>query len=77
MGGQDDTFTGDAASSDIATNENMQRLVQIGNQLLKKPLSRMNLETGRFEVVLGEGTNEEALIRFAKLLSEEKKLRKG
>ncbi|XP_057500789.1 patatin-like protein 2 [Actinidia eriantha] len=72
---QDDTLTGDAASLDIATKENMQRLVQIGNELLKKPMSRVNLETGRFEVV-GEGTNEEALIRFAEQLSEERKRRK-
>ena len=73
--GQDDTLTGDAASLDIATKENMQRLVQIGNELLKKPMSRVNLETGRFEEV-GEGTNEEALIRFAEQLSEERKRRK-
>ncbi|GFY93837.1 phospholipase A 2A [Actinidia rufa] len=72
---QDDTLTGDAASLDIATKENMQRLVQIGNELLKKPMSRVNLETGRFEVV-GEVTNEEALIRFAEQLSEERKRRK-
>ncbi|PSS21307.1 Patatin-like protein [Actinidia chinensis var. chinensis] len=72
---QDDTLTGDAASLDIATKENMQRLVQIGNELLKKPMSRVNLETGRFEEV-GEGTNEEALIRFAEQLSEERKRRK-
>ncbi|GFY93839.1 PATATIN-like protein 5 [Actinidia rufa] len=69
------TLTGDAASLDIATKENMQRLVQIGNELLKKPMSRVNLETGRFEVV-GEVTNEEALIRFAEQLSEERKRRK-
>ncbi|GFY93841.1 acyl transferase/acyl hydrolase/lysophospholipase superfamily protein [Actinidia rufa] len=37
---QDDTLTGDAASLDIATKENMERLVQIGNELLKRPLSR-------------------------------------
>ncbi|GFY93842.1 phospholipase A 2A [Actinidia rufa] len=72
---QDDTLTGDAASLDIATKENMERLVQIGNELLKRPLSRVNLETGRFNEVGEEGTNEAALIRFAKLLSEERKRR--
>lgn len=66
---------GDAASMDIATTENMQTLVQIGNNLLKKPVSRVNLETGQYESVHGEGTNEEALIHFANLLSLEKKLR--
>lgn len=72
---QDDNLIGDAASMDIATTENMQTLVQIGNNLLKKPVSRVNLETGQYESVHGEGTNEEALIHFANLLSLEKKLR--
>uniref|UniRef100_A0A5B7BX65 Patatin n=1 Tax=Davidia involucrata TaxID=16924 RepID=A0A5B7BX65_DAVIN len=72
---QDDTLTGEASSVDIATNENMQRLVQIGEELLGKAVSRVNLETGRFEAVEGEGTNEAALSRFAKLLSDERKLR--
>ncbi|XP_059282529.1 patatin-like protein 3 isoform X2 [Lycium ferocissimum] len=72
---QDDNLIGDAASLDIATPKNMETLVQIGENLLKKPVSRVNLETGQYEPVHGEGTNEEALIRFANLLSLEKKLR--
>ncbi|XP_009589752.1 patatin-like protein 2 [Nicotiana tomentosiformis] len=72
---QDDNLTGDAANMDIATKENMETLVKIGNDLLKKPVSRVNVETGRYEAVHGEGTNEEAIIRFVKLLSEERKLR--
>lgn len=72
---QDDTLTGDTSSVDIATEENLKRLVEIGEALLKKPISRANLETGRFEEVKGEGTNEEALTRFAELLCEERKLR--
>ena len=76
VGGQDDTLSGDEASMDIATDKNMESLEQIGKKLLKQPLSRVNLETGRFEEVAGQGTNEEALIRFAKLLSEERKRRK-
>ncbi len=55
--------------------ENLQRLVKIGKELLKKPVSRMNLDTGRFEEIEGEGTNEEALAYFAELLAEERKLR--
>ncbi|KAF3613813.1 hypothetical protein FXO38_36033 [Capsicum annuum] len=54
----------------------MEKLVEIGNDLLKKPVSRVNLKTGQFEQVHGEGTNENALIHFAKLLSEERKHRK-
>ncbi|XP_038902533.1 patatin-like protein 3 [Benincasa hispida] len=72
---QDDTLTGDLASVDVATEENLKRLVETGEALLKKPVSRVNLETGKFEPVDGEGTNEEALTEFARLLSEERKLR--
>ncbi|KAH9711760.1 hypothetical protein WN944_021201 [Citrus x changshan-huyou] len=73
---QDDTLSGDAASADIATEENMQRLVETGTKLLKEQVSRVNLETGRYEKVDGEVTNEEALAHFAKLLSEQLKLRR-
>ncbi|XP_055806332.1 patatin-like protein 1 [Solanum dulcamara] len=72
---QDDSLTGEAASMDVATTANMQRLVQIGKDRLKKPVSRVNLDTGRYEQVSGEGTNEEALIRFANLLSQQRKIR--
>ncbi|XP_022158233.1 patatin-like protein 2 [Momordica charantia] len=71
---QDDTLTGDVSSVDIATKDNLQKLVNVGENLLKKPLSRVNLESGKFEPV-DEGTNEEALFEFAKMLSEERKLR--
>ncbi|XVE70031.1 hypothetical protein DITRI_Ditri10aG0038900 [Diplodiscus trichospermus] len=59
---QDDTLSGTIASVDIATNENLENLVKVGEELLKKPVSRVNLENGKFESV-NEGTNEEALIR--------------
>ncbi|XP_059623831.1 patatin-like protein 2 [Cornus florida] len=72
---QDDTLTGDLASVDIATKENLEGLVKIAEKLLKKPVSRVNMETGQFETVEGEGTNEEALGRFAKQLADERKLR--
>ncbi|GMY11726.1 patatin-like protein 3 [Fagus crenata] len=72
---QDDKLTGDTTSVDIATMENLQRLVKIGKELLKKPVSRVNLDTGKFEEIEGEGTNEEALAKFSKLLAEERKLR--
>ncbi|KAL4644881.1 patatin-like protein 2 [Castanea sativa] len=72
---QDDTLTGDASSVDIATPENLQKLVEIGEALLKKSVSRVNLDTGRFEKIGGEGTNEEGLTYFAKLLVEEHKTR--
>ncbi|KAG8384418.1 hypothetical protein BUALT_Bualt04G0115900 [Buddleja alternifolia] len=74
---QEDSLSGDASSLDISTTNNMQTLVQLGDSLLKKPVSRVNLETGRPEPAQGEGTNEEALARFAKLLSDERKFRQS
>lgn len=72
---QEEGLTGDTSSPDIATTKNLETLVQIGNSLLKKPVSRVNLETGTSEAVQGGGTNEQALTQFAKLLSDERKLR--
>ncbi|KAM3400244.1 hypothetical protein ACQJBY_005243 [Aegilops geniculata] len=72
---QDDSLTGHTSSVDIATKENMEALIGIGKNLLKKNVSRVNIDTGMYESVDGEGTNEEALARFARKLSEERKLR--
>ncbi|XP_072990923.1 patatin-like protein 2 [Typha latifolia] len=72
---QDDSLIGDVSSVDISTEKNMQSLIQIGHGLLKKPVARVNLETGTYEPVDGEGTNEQAIARFAKKLSDERKLR--
>ncbi|KAH6761761.1 phospholipase A 2A [Perilla frutescens var. hirtella] len=72
---QDDTLFGDTASLDIATSENLEALKEVAKRRLKKRMSRVNLETGQFEEVEGEGTNEEALMRLAKQLSAERKLR--
>ncbi|XVE87143.1 hypothetical protein DITRI_Ditri18aG0092800 [Diplodiscus trichospermus] len=74
---QDDRLTGDASSTDKATQKNMKNLVEIGERLLQKPVSRVNLDNGCLEPVYNEGTNGEALSRFAKLLSEERKLRRA
>ncbi|XP_042415262.1 vacuolar-processing enzyme alpha-isozyme-like [Zingiber officinale] len=76
---QDDTLTGAAASVDNSTKWNLRNLVQIGENLLEKPASRVNLETGQsVPVVDGEGgtmSNKERLVKFAKTLSDERKLR--
>ncbi|KAJ6709807.1 XYLOSE ISOMERASE [Salix koriyanagi] len=53
---------------------NLEDLVEVGERLLKKPVSRVNLESGLCEPWIDE-TNEEALARFAKILSQEKQLR--
>lgn len=61
---QDDTLTGTVSSVDVATKENMDKLAETGKILLKKPLSRVNLQTGLFEPCEGGGTNEDALKRY-------------
>ncbi|KAI4316725.1 hypothetical protein L6164_024677 [Bauhinia variegata] len=73
---QEDALHGDTSSVDLATKMNLNDLVAIGEQLLKKPVSRVNLDTGIHEPANHE-TNEEALKRFARLLSEERKSRKS
>ncbi|TYG69326.1 hypothetical protein ES288_D05G222400v1 [Gossypium darwinii] len=60
---QDDTLSGTVASVDIATKENLENLVKVGGSLLKKPVSKVNLENGKFEPC-NQGTNEEALVRY-------------
>ncbi|GLU13599.1 hypothetical protein SLE2022_302260 [Rubroshorea leprosula] len=50
---QDDTLIADASTVDLATKENLQKLVEIGKVLLKKPVSRVNLEDSRFVQVEG------------------------
>lgn len=71
---QDDTLSVDAAKVDNSTEENMKRLEEIGMKLLKEAVSRVDLDTGRFRKSEGEGNNEEALVRFAKQLSDRRKL---
>ncbi|CAA3028793.1 patatin 2 [Olea europaea subsp. europaea] len=72
---QDDTLSGIESSVDVATKENLDQLVKIGERLLKKPFSRVNLDSGLTEPVPNGGTNENALKRFAEKLSKEKKRR--
>ncbi|KAG6768064.1 hypothetical protein POTOM_026961 [Populus tomentosa] len=72
---QDDKLIGDAASVDIATPQNLQRLKEIGAALLKKTESRVNLDTGKYEEIEGGRTNEAALAKFAQFLSDEKKFK--
>ncbi|KAJ0024898.1 hypothetical protein Pint_08826 [Pistacia integerrima] len=71
---QDDTLIGDESSVDIATKSNLENLVKIGERLLKKPIIKVNLETGVCEPSTW-GTNEKALKRVAEVLSREKRTR--
>ena len=51
------------SSVDIATKENLNDLVKVGEALLKKPVTRVNLETGVCVQAHQNVTNEEALKR--------------
>ncbi|EOA17978.1 hypothetical protein CARUB_v10006413mg [Capsella rubella] len=73
----DDTLKGDLGSVDISTEKNMEGLIEVGEALLKKRVSRVNLETGHYQPISDNVTNEEALKRFAKVLSDERKLRES
>ena len=64
MPNYDDTIRGKDASVDITTKENLDNLVTIGEKLLKKPVSRVNLKTGLSEPVENGGTNEQAVKRY-------------
>ncbi|CAM8985481.1 unnamed protein product [Rhodiola kirilowii] len=72
---QDDTLTGVLSSVDAATEENLHELEKIGISLLESPVTRVNLNIGVCEPVIPHETNKQALVRLAKLLSQEKQIR--
>ncbi|PUZ51884.1 hypothetical protein GQ55_6G226700 [Panicum hallii var. hallii] len=72
---QDDELRGDTSSVDVATRENLDRLVGVGRALLKRPACKVNVETGKNEPDVGRGTNEKELIHFAKMLVDERRAR--
>ncbi|EXB86651.1 Patatin group A-3 [Morus notabilis] len=73
---QDDTLGYTESSVDMATEENLGNLVKIGEALLKKSISRVNLDSGIYET-FHETTNEEALRRVARMLSRERMTREA
>nr|GLL16655.1 patatin-like protein 1 isoform X1 [Ipomoea trifida] len=72
---QVDSLEGDVASVDVTTEENLKKLEEVGQNLLKKRVSKLDLLTGQYKPDDARGTNEEALKRFAKVLSENRKNR--
>ncbi|KAL6859092.1 hypothetical protein ACP4OV_018094 [Aristida adscensionis] len=72
---QDDELAGDTSSVDVSTADNLNRLVGVGRGLLKRQACKVNLETGKNEPDAHRGTNEEELVRFAKMLSDERRAR--
>lgn len=67
-----------AVPADLSTEKNLQGLVKIGENLLHKPLSKDDCKINCIEPVLKDSrtlTYAGMLTRFAKLLSDERKLR--
>lgn len=60
---QDNKLEGALSSVDIATTENLENLVKVGEALLEKPVSRVNINTGVYQPLQNGGTNKEALIK--------------
>ncbi|XP_012844823.1 PREDICTED: patatin-like protein 3 [Erythranthe guttata] len=71
---QDDSLTGAMRSMDVATKTNLKNLVKVGENLLKKRVSRLDSKSRNF-VPISDETNEEALIKLAVELSSEKRIR--
>ncbi|CAM0942940.1 unnamed protein product [Alopecurus aequalis] len=72
---QDDELKGDTSSVDVSTTENLNRLVDVGKALLKRSVCRVDVETGKSVPDEKRGTNEEELVHFALMLSQERKAR--
>ena len=61
---QDNSLTGEGISLDNSTKENMENLMRIGQELLKKPASRVDPETGLLDAIPNMGTNADVITRF-------------
>ena len=57
-------MTGALSSVATATKQNLDNLVKVGEELLKKPVLRVNLTSGDHEPVENGGTNMDALTRY-------------
>ncbi|XP_078157214.1 patatin-like protein 2 [Carex rostrata] len=72
---QTDALMGDTASVDNSTPKNLQDLIKVGNDLLKSRVAEVDVTTGIYQAADYNETNEEALKKFAKKLSDERKQR--
>ena len=72
---QDNELMGETSSVDVSTVENLNRLVDVGKALLKKPVCKVNIETSKNEPDGYRGTNEQELIHFARKLVDERRAR--
>jgi hypothetical protein len=70
---QNNTLCSATAAVDVATPDNMKKLVEIGNRMLDRRVTRVNVNTGKYEDVPGDDrTNAQALQDLAKELSKER-----
>ncbi|XP_060671922.1 patatin-like protein 2 [Ziziphus jujuba] len=69
---QDDSLSLTEASMDNSSKDNLEKLKDIADKLLDKPVTEINYDSGLYEPVNGKGTNKEALVRFAVRLSKER-----
>lgn len=74
---QTDTLPKEYSAMDDARDENILFLEKTGEKLLDQPVARVNIDTGKYETVEREVTNRDALVDFARTLSDERKYRKG
>ncbi|KAL5099286.1 hypothetical protein RYX36_003613 [Vicia faba] len=61
---QNDTLERELASEDISTKDNVNNLVKAGQNLLKKKFTRVNLDSGIYEIVPDKCTIQEELKRY-------------
>jgi patatin-like phospholipase/acyl hydrolase len=73
---QTDALSGTLTQLDNATPKNLEDLQAFGEKLLNCRVSDRNFLTGKITPIPGAGTNRDALHRFARWLSEERKARK-
>ncbi|KAH8965874.1 hypothetical protein BDL97_04G139300 [Sphagnum fallax] len=72
---QTDALSGTLAELDNATPQNLASLEALGLKLLEDPVSDRNFLTGKITPIPDAGTNRNALHRFARWLSEERRAR--
>lgn len=72
---QDPTLSSADAVMDDPSDAHLEKLEMIGKELLNKNVSRVNVDTGDYEELIGGGTNAKALIALAEKLSQERRSR--
>lgn len=72
---QTDALDDQLSSLDNSARTNMEQLVEVAKGMLKEPATTCNLVSGKLEPCKDLGSSEEASVRFAQWLSEERRTR--